>query len=33
MAHQVAAFEAATQDLPGERSLSNSAAGAAPHGA
>jgi alanine racemase len=26
IAHQVAAFEAATQDLPGERSLSNSAA-------
>jgi alanine racemase len=26
VAHQVAAFEAATQDLPGERSLSNSAA-------
>jgi alanine racemase len=26
IAHQVAAFEAATQDLPGERSLANSAA-------
>ncbi len=26
VAHQIAAFEAATQDLPGERSLSNSAA-------
>jgi alanine racemase len=26
LAHQIAAFEAATQDLPGERSLSNSAA-------
>jgi alanine racemase len=26
VAHQVAAFEAATQDLPGERSVSNSAA-------
>ena len=32
IAHQVATFEAATQDLPGERSLSNSAA-ALRHGA
>ncbi|MCK7493339.1 MAG: alanine racemase [Comamonadaceae bacterium] len=33
IAHQVAAFEAATRDLPGERSLSNSAARSLRHGA